>query len=72
MPDYAENALEILGWLRKAFCTEFCSSPAWLCSFSCNNDGETEGGRECVCSARTMERCKKSKLVTHQAQWRVH
>lgn len=45
-----------------------CFSPVCLRAF--NNDKETEGGRE---SERTVERCNKSKLVTHQAQWkRVH
>lgn len=60
-------------WLRKAFCAEVCSSPACLCGFYCNDDGETEGGRERAWSEKTMERCKKSELVTHQARWkRVH
>lgn len=51
MPDYyfffAENALEILCWLRKAFCTEVCSLPLRASvAFYCYDDGETEGGRE--------------------------
>lgn len=50
MPDFAEKTLEILCWLRKAFCTEVSFSAACLCVsvFCCNNDGETEGGRESV------------------------
>lgn len=73
MPGFAGNALEIICWLRKAFCTEVCSSPACLCGFYCNNDEKPrEVGRERE-ARETMERCKKSKLVTHQAQWkRVH